>query len=98
MTVILASAETGLSHPSYAGGEIHSVLAVMRTADQVAAIAQLKRQLLASGFSSVTVIDVAPARFLRSLRRASYWRALFFGVSLSVFDHDDRTGKRGIRR
>ena len=89
MIVVLARAETSQSHPTYAGGEIHAVVGVVRGSDPTTAVAALKRQLSDSGFAEVTIVDVERARF---------WRALATGTAISIFDHDERTGKPGIRR
>ena len=102
MIVILANAETGLSHPLYAGGEMHSVIGVVRTSNIALAIDRLQNRLEESGFQSVAVVDAASVRFWRAFLPQSdslhFWRALIGGLSVSVFDHDDRTGKPGIRR
>jgi hypothetical protein len=98
MIVVLARAETNQSHPTYAGGEIHAVLGVVRASDPSAAIAALKRQLSDSGFDEVEIIDVEKARFWRASTTATFWRALATGIAISVYDHDERTGTPGIRR
>jgi hypothetical protein len=102
MIAILANAETGLSHPVYAAGEIHSVLAVARTSNRAIAVAQLQSRLHESGFERVTIVDAAPASLWRAFRPHStsvhFWRALLNGLSVGIFDYDDQTGRPGLRR